>query len=132
VLGRTRGDPLSALQRVALALAIHDGSVGRVHFISIVAALDGDKDIEPLRDDEAEQDQRGDEVGVCEAEDVGGILGAVGGECWKRKTVDDGQEGPVDVAEQNPPEEGDFPVLAGADDDVEVAAELLALWKDLC
>jgi hypothetical protein len=43
---------------------------------------------------------------------------AQGVEGWVREAEDDGQDGDRDVAEQRAPEDGDFPVVSGGDDEV--------------
>ena len=64
-----------------------------------------------------------------EAEDVDGVV-AQGPEFGVGETVDDEEDGGGDVADQRAPEHGDVPVLAGTDNDVKVATELVALvWS---
>lgn len=48
---------------------------------------------------------------------------------WKSETENDGQDGARDVTQKDRHERRDFPVFAVANDDVEVAAELVALKK---
>jgi hypothetical protein len=62
-----------------------------------------------------------------EADDVARVV-AHGGEGWVREAEDDGEDGDRDVAEQGAPEDGDGPVFADRDDQVEVVGELAALY----
>jgi hypothetical protein len=50
-------------------------------------------------------------------------------ELRKRKTEDDGKDRAGDVAQKDRKEKRDLPVFAAADDEVEVAAELVALRR---
>ena len=61
-----------------------------------------------------------------EAKDVDGVV-AEGPELGVGETVDDEEDRGRDVADEGAPEHGDVPILAGADDDVQVAAELVTL-----
>lgn len=54
-----------------------------------------------------------------------GVEGRVG------EAHDDGQDRAGDVAQQRAPEDGDAPVFAGGDDDVQVEGELAALRSRL-
>ena len=98
----------------------------RSHPLAIIQPVHRHKNIKVPR-----QDQRGDcedeaEMGEDEAEDVDGVV-AEGPEFGVGETVDDEEDRGGDVADERAPEHGDVPVLAGAYDDIEVAAELVAL-----
>lgn len=64
-----------------------------------------------------------------ETEDVRGVV-AQGPEFGVGKAVDDEEDGGGDVADHGRPEGGDGPVFAGGNDNVEVIAELVALWEE--
>lgn len=105
-------------------------SVGDVAFVT---AVRWDEDIEPARYDEAPEEDEQDDMTNAKAQDVQGVGFAVkrirgADELWVREGIYDGQDGSGDVLDQRAPDHRDVPVLAGADDDVQVAAELLTLW----
>lgn len=65
-------------------------------------------------------------MGDGETEDVERVL-SQGVECWVGEAEDDGEDGTGDEAEERAPEEGDAPVLATCDDDIEIASKILPL-----
>lgn len=94
--------------------------------LALVAARRRDEHVEPARGDEAGADDEEGDVTDDKAEDMQRILaqlvkGRVG------EAVDDGEDRGGDVADEGGPEGRDAPVLALADDLVEVEAELVSL-----
>lgn len=106
---------------------------GSVRNVAFVAAVRRNEDVEPARDHEAAEEEQEYDVADAEAHDVQRVLTAGQGragvdEVGVGEGVDDCEDGTGDVFDQWTPDDGDVPVFAGADNDVEVAAELLALW----
>lgn len=99
---------------------------GIVH-LAVVAAWGRDQNVEPPREDEAEGNYDQGEMGDAKAEDMQGVLAAFGVKGGIGKAVHDGQDRRGHVLDERTPEGGDIPVLAGTDNDVEVAAKLLGL-----
>ena len=81
------------------------------------------------RQDQSDDGEDQTEMREDEAKDVDRVV-AEGPEFGVGETVDDKEDGGRDVADEGAPEHGDVPVLAGADDDVQVAAELVTLVHD--
>ena len=101
--------------------------------MTFVTAVRWDEDVEPARDDETSEEDKQDDVADAKAQDVQRVglpVEGVGGvdEFGVREGIHDRQDGSGDVLDQRTPDHGDVPVLAGADDDVQVTAELFALW----
>lgn len=112
------------------------GDHGRVGNVAFIAAAGRDEDVEPARNHEAGEEDDEDDVADCESHDVQrvGLAGQrVAGvdEVGVGEGVDDGKNGAGDVFDQRTPDDGDVPVLAGANDDVQILTELLALQKSL-
>ena len=96
--------------------------------MALAAAVGRDKDIVPPGNKEAAGNDDESNVADGETENVQWILaelveGAVA------EAVDDGESGSGDVAEERSPEHRDLPILALANDLVQVAVELVALFK---
>lgn len=64
-----------------------------------------------------------------EAEDIDGVV-AKGPEFGVSQAVDDEEDWGGDIADEGAPEHGDAPIFARGDDNVQIAAELVALVDD--
>ena len=100
--------------------------------MAFVAAVRRDEDVEPARYHEATEEDEQYDVADAEAEDmerVGfAVQGVAGGdEVRVGEGVYDGEDWSGYVFDQRTPEYRDIPILACADDDVQVAAKLLTL-----
>jgi hypothetical protein len=105
-----------------------------VRNVAFVAAVGRDEDVEPAWDHEAPEEEQEYDVAHSKAHDVKRIglssKGRAGiDEVGVGERVDDCKNGAGDIFYQGSPDDGNVPVFAGADDDVKVTAELLALWK---
>jgi hypothetical protein len=119
---------LDALVQVVRILRNHWG----VWDMAFVAARWWDKDVEPAGNHEAREEGEEYDMADSEAHDVQRV--SLAGERCARvdevgvgEGVHDSEDGSGDVFYQRTPEDWDVPVLAGADDDIQILAELLAL-----
>lgn len=87
--------------------------------MSLASLLDRHKRLEELGQEKPKRNEEHCHIGYDEADDgqrvvAHGVEGRVG------EAHDDGQDGAGDVAQQRAPEDGDAPVFAGGNDDVQV------------
>ncbi|QBZ60929.1 hypothetical protein PoMZ_07873 [Pyricularia oryzae] len=98
----------------------------RIRQDALVAALLWDEDVKPPGEEEAEEDYRDDTVGYGKTKNLEGILHPRG-EFGVSEREDDEQDRRRDVLEYRCPEEGDGPVVALRDCDVQITTELVSL-----
>ena len=96
--------------------------------MSLSALLDRHEWVVELGQQPADGDEHHGQIRDEEPDDVAWVV-AHGVEGWVREAEDDGEDGNGDVAEEGAPDDGDGPVFAGGDDQVEVAGELAALGR---
>lgn len=106
----------------------HDG-LGLDGDEAVSATRGLDEDVEGAGHDETGHSQEEGDVGKGEAGNVDGVHAAAGVEVGVGEGGDDGEDGRGDVAQDRAPEHGNVPVLAVADDDVEVTSHLVGLWR---
>jgi hypothetical protein len=94
--------------------------------VSLSTLLHRNERIVEPRQNEADRHESHGHIRDNEPHNLARIM-AQGIEGRVREAEDDGQDGDRDVAEQRAPEDGDFPVVAGGDDEVQVFGELAAL-----
>lgn len=100
--------------------------------MAFTASIRWDENVEPARYYEAAEEDEQYDVTHAEAQDmqrVGfAVQGVAGGdEVRVGEGIYNGKDGSGYVFDQRTPEYRDVPILAGADDDVQITAELLAL-----
>lgn len=116
----------SLCQIVGLSLKQIFNNTRRGNSLAVIQAVLRHKHVKIPRQDQADDREDQTEMRKYEAKDVDGVV-AEGPEFRVRQTVYDEEDWGGDVTDEGTPENGNAPVLAAGDDDVQVAAELIAL-----